>query len=169
MPRRSSKRLPQSDYKPVTFQHSEFQRCLPIVEIRNTYAVVSAPPRTILGKISAILAACDLPDILDSSATALQRHALNGNPTLVLRSGNSQVFHVGVKESCDVRESVLCVSIRLLQREMDVRGEVSSRRSISTAACTWISITFAGKSEAHRSHLSQHFYHHGGHHPLPIL
>ena len=97
--------------------------------------MVSAPFRTIPGKISAILAACDLPDILDSFVTALERNTLNGNPTLVLRSGNSEVFHVSVKESCNVRESVMCIAIRFLQCEMDVRREVPPRRPTATTTC----------------------------------
>ena len=76
--------------------------------------MISAPLSTIFGKISAILAARDPPDILNGSATAFQRDALNGNPTFVLRSGDSQVFHVRVKEPGNVRESVVCITIRFL-------------------------------------------------------
>jgi len=76
--------------------------------------MVSTPFGAILRKISAILAARDLPDILDGFVTTLQRDALNGDPTLVLRSSNSEVFHVDVKESCDVREGVVCIAVRFL-------------------------------------------------------
>lgn len=72
----------------ITIQHPKFQRCLPIVKIRNAYAMISASFSTIFGKISAILAACDPPDILNSPTTALQRDALNSDPAFVLRSGN---------------------------------------------------------------------------------
>lgn len=64
--------------------------------------MVSAPLGAILREISAVLAACGLPDILDGSAATFQRNALNGDPAFVLRSSNSQVLDVGMKESCDV-------------------------------------------------------------------
>ena len=76
--------------------------------------MVSTPFTAILGKVSAILATCELPDFLDGFVTALQRHTLNGNPTLVLRSGDSEVFHVYMEESRDVRESVVCIAVRFL-------------------------------------------------------
>ena len=76
--------------------------------------MISAPFSTILGDIPAVLAARDPPDILNGPATALQRDALNSNPTLVFRSGNPQVFHVGAKKSGDVRESIVRIAIRFL-------------------------------------------------------
>ena len=64
--------------------------------------MISAPSSAILGKISAILATRDPPDIFNGSITALQGDALNSNPTFIFRSGNPQVFHVCVKKSGDV-------------------------------------------------------------------
>jgi len=76
--------------------------------------MISAPPSTILGKISAILATRDPPDILDCSVATLQGDALNSDPTFVFRSGNPQVFHVCVKKSGDVRESIVRIAIGFL-------------------------------------------------------
>jgi hypothetical protein len=76
--------------------------------------VISAPLCAILGKVSAILAACDPPDIFNGSTTTLQRNALNSNPTFIFRSGNPQVFHIGAKKSGNVRESVVRIAIRFL-------------------------------------------------------
>lgn len=76
--------------------------------------MIPAPLGTIFGKISAILVAGDPPDILDGSVAAFERDALDSNPTLVLRSGNSQISHVGVKKSCNVRESVVRVAVGFL-------------------------------------------------------
>lgn len=64
--------------------------------------MVSAPLSAILREISAVLVACNPPDVLNSSITTFERDALNGNPTFVLRSSDSQVFDIGVKESCNV-------------------------------------------------------------------
>ena len=64
--------------------------------------MVSALLSNVLRKISAILVTCDPPNILNGSTAALQRDALNGNPALVLGSSDSQIFHVGMKESRDV-------------------------------------------------------------------
>ena len=76
--------------------------------------MITATLSTILGNISAILVACDPPDVLNRSATAFQRDALNSNPTFVFCSGNPQVSHVCVKEPGDVRESVVCIAICFL-------------------------------------------------------
>ena len=97
--------------------------------------MVSAPPSTILGKIPAILTACNPPDILNCSCPTLQGDSLNGNPTFVLRPSNSQVLDVGMEEPRDVRESVMRVAVRFLQRKMNVWWEVPSRWSVSTATC----------------------------------
>lgn len=112
---------PQSNYKLVAFEGTEFKRLRGILQIADAGATLTALSEGPLIGPPAGPDAIDCPPyLLRSQGSALQRNPLGGDGSFVLGTANSEIPRMHLQHSTDVAQAVLRFAIRLVKGEMDI-------------------------------------------------
>lgn len=111
---------PEGDDERIALEHTQLQARSPIIEVSHPHSTFTSLCQSLLHSPTTVEAIRHLPDILDGFVSASKRYALHGNATLVLRARDGEIFHITVQCARQVCKSILGVSVRLLECEVDV-------------------------------------------------